>query len=75
MTSSRTAHLTLVTSVNGQPGADLRIWASMPGKAGIGTASTINASVAAARVSVWLRSVMASNPSERAPWAPSTDRL
>jgi hypothetical protein len=51
------------------------MWASMPLNAGIGTASTINAPVSAARVSVPVRSVLASKPSATAACAPSTDRL
>jgi len=67
--------LTLVTSVSGQSGASSLMWASMPANAGIGTARTINAPVSAARVSVWVRSVLASKPSATAACAPSTDRL
>ena len=44
------------------------MWASIPGTAGIGTASTINAPVSAARVSVSVSSVVASKPSATAPW-------
>ena len=75
ITSSSTALFTLVTSVSGQSGADSLMWVSRIGNAGIGTASTISALVAAARVSASVRFVVASKPSNRAASAPSTERL
>jgi len=75
VTASSTAPLTLVTSVSGHPGANSLMRASIPGTAGMGTASTINAPVSAARFSVSVSSIDASKPSARAPWALSTERL
>ena len=76
LTSSSTAPLTLITSVSGQSAAaDSRICPSSIGSAGIGTARTIRAWLSAARSSASSRLSVASNPSDRAAWTPSTDRL
>jgi hypothetical protein len=66
---------TLVTSVSGQFGAESRIWPSISGSAVTGTASTINASLSAARANASSRLSVASNPSNFAACTPSMERL
>src|SRR3954471_22734165 len=74
-TNSRTATLTLVTSVSGQCGARSRTRSSTIGRAGTGTATTISAPASAARFSAVSMLAVASNPSAMAACTPSTDRL